>query len=402
MSGYTLDTLDPAGKPEPGTVSSLIFRVPFPEHVPRQLLARYQGLRAERHLESETHLDERAGRLALRAYDDEGIHSDRERWCERAAAAFHDIVQANKQSLRHVELILPTGGMATPLNVFASLKEVAHLESLCVQWPLRGYTPLMQLLMPDWSHVLEDSNIIPSMAQFHDDLMALLGTHARTLKRLRVALPQSTTQRPFSALAISASRFPALPALELLDLTHWSPRIPDVLALLAPGGPLPTLQHLILDQGTEIPLTEDGDDDEEAVVDAVEAPPSSWAALGAHLTTHARALRLRSLSAALQDARGTFHPVSHRLDQAELRGALGLGGDAASLVVCTAWPVQYSALEPVPAEGGVQQQEEDLYAHAPGCGHLAYPEDQRPTTGLWPAEGEEASFMQRLKGAPWY
>jgi hypothetical protein len=128
--------------------------------------------------------------------------------------------------------------------------------------------------MSQWFHVLENS-IIPSFAEFHADLMSALAMHA-TLKRLRISLPQSTTQRPFSALSINAQSFPVLPVLELLDLTHWSPRVPDLLAILSPRGPLPNLQHLIIDHGAEIPLT---DDDNEVTQDEgeAEARACSWA-----------------------------------------------------------------------------------------------------------------------------
>jgi hypothetical protein len=84
----------------------------------------------------------------------------------------------------------------------------------------------------------------------------------------------------------------------------------------------------------------------------------------------------------------------------EVHDALGAAA-ADGLILCTAW-VQYSPQEPTPAQSEAKKGEGGLYAHAPGCGHLAYPADQRPTTGLWPAEGEEAHAMQRLKGRPWY
>ncbi|KAJ6526409.1 hypothetical protein B0H19DRAFT_1197369 [Mycena capillaripes] len=396
MRSYTLDSLDLSSTPDPGTISSLIFHI----H------ARYQALRTEQHLESESHYTETSGKLALEAYNDESIRSERERWCARATAAIHEIVQANKQTIRHVELILPAGGIATPVNICSSLKELTHLESLSLQWPLRGYMPLTLLLMSQWHHILEN-NIISSFAEFHADLMSALAMHAATLKRLRISLPQSTTQRPFSALSINAQSFPVLPVLEILDLTHWSPRVPDLLTLLSPYGPLPNLQHLIIDHGAEIPLTDNDDDDDEDEVTQdfdkaeTEAHACSWAALGTHLAAHKDTLQLRSLNAALHDARETYHPIAHRLDVAELRNAIGAAA-VDDLVLCTAWPVEYSPQEPTPAESEVKRGEGDLYAHTPGCGHLAYPADQRPTTGLWPAEGEEARAMQNLKGRPWY
>ncbi|KAJ6611438.1 hypothetical protein B0H10DRAFT_368241 [Mycena sp. CBHHK59/15] len=405
MSAYTLKTLDVYEKPAPGPLSSLVFSVPFPDHVPRQISERYEALRTERHMEGESHYEETSGRLALQVYNEESIRADRDRWAEHAASTFRELVQANKSTLRHVELILPTGGIATPLNLFTSMKEIAHLESFCVQWPLSGYCPLTLLFMSQWSQIIEDS-ITASFVEFHAALIDLLSTHASSLKRLRISLPESTPQKPFSALSLNASSFPTLPALETLDLTHWSPTIADLKTLLAPGGPVPALQHLIIDHGVELPATDfDGHDDGEEVgpdydFEAAEVETHSWPALGAFLATHPTTLR--SLSAALHDARFSYG-FAYRLNQRSLREMLRVGaGDSAaveSLVVCTAWPVRYEALEPDGREG---EREADLYAHAPGCGHLAYPPDQRPTTGLWPAQGAEARAMQTLAGRPWY
>ncbi|KAJ6549512.1 hypothetical protein B0H10DRAFT_2242839 [Mycena sp. CBHHK59/15] len=341
-------------------------------------------------MEGESHYEETSGRLALQVYNEESIRADRDRWAEHAASTFRELVQANKSTLRHVELILPTGGIATPLNLFTSMKEIAHLESFCVQWPLSGYCPLTLLF---------NVPMVPNNRGQHYRILPPLSDSASPF------LSQPRRNRSPPSLS-TASSFPTLPALETLDLTHWSPTIADLKTLLAPGGPVPALQHLIIDHGVELPATDfDGHDDGEEVgpdydFEAAEVETHSWPALGAFLATHPTTLR--SLSAALHDARFSYG-FAYRLNQRSLREMLRVGaGDSAaveSLVVCTAWPVRYEALEPDGREG---EREADLYAHAPGCGHLAYPPDQRPTTGLWPAQGAEARAMQTLAGRPWY
>jgi hypothetical protein len=50
--------------------------------------------------------------------------------------------------------------------------------------------------------------------------MDLLAAHAPSLKRLHISFPESTLQKPFSALSTDVSSLPPLPALEILDLTH--------------------------------------------------------------------------------------------------------------------------------------------------------------------------------------
>jgi hypothetical protein len=250
------------------------------------------------------------------------------------------------------------------------------------------------MLMSQWSHIIEGS-ITAAFADFHADLMHLLSVHAACLKRLRIALPHSTTQKPFAAMSLKPHMFPVLPALELLDLTHWSPRVVDLTTLLAPGGPLPALQHLIMDHGAEINRTdvdghcEDSDDDWDAPV----VETRSWPALGAFLAAHPG--RLRSLSAALHDTRFSIG-FAYRLSQTALRKLLGAAA-VEDLVVCTAWPISYEAIEV-----GEEENKVDLYKHEPGCGHSAYPPEQRPTTELWPPEGEEQRAMQTLAGRPWY
>ncbi|KAJ7362451.1 hypothetical protein DFH08DRAFT_840922 [Mycena albidolilacea] len=386
MNTYILETLLPLDVPAPRTLSSLIFNVPFPQDPPDRFLQRYSALRQERNMEEESHYEEPSGLLALEVYIGDDLRTEREDWISRATSAFHDIVAANKSTLRHVELILPTGGIAAPLNLLGCLKEIENLQSFCVQWVLRGYLPMTILLMSQWGHILDDT-LIPAFAQFYAELMALLATHAKSLKRLRISLPQSTTRKPFSALSINVAAFPTLPALELLDLTHWSPRVPDITALLA-SGKVSSLQHLILDHGAEISLEEDG-----------------WPALGAYLTTNPGPPRLRSLSAALLDARYDWAPVGNRLDTKQLRELLAEGAGEASaaldgLALCTAWPLAYEAQEP--RGGNLSADEDDLYTHAPVCGHLAYPADQRPTTGLWPADSEATRMGQVMAGRPWY
>ncbi|KAJ7887431.1 hypothetical protein B0H13DRAFT_2342404 [Mycena leptocephala] len=120
---------------------------------------------------------------------------------------------------------------------------------------------------------------------------------------------------------------------------------------------------------------------------------------GAHLA--AREPPLRSLSAALHDMRYSFAPVGCRLALASLRKLLrdGAGENAAvldGLVLCTAWPIEAKEL------GGSAREEEGLYQHAPGCGHFAYPADQRPTVRLWLAHTAQTCMTQVLAGQPWY
>jgi hypothetical protein len=72
--------------------------------------------------------------LALEVYNEDNLRTERESWIAQATSAFGDIANANKNTLRHVELILPTGGIATPLNLLPLLIGIENLESLCVQW----------------------------------------------------------------------------------------------------------------------------------------------------------------------------------------------------------------------------------------------------------------------------
>ncbi|KAJ7090768.1 hypothetical protein B0H15DRAFT_244690 [Mycena belliarum] len=402
MSTYTLTSLEPSDRPLAGSLSSLVFRIPFPEDALDKFAAQYETLRREHNLEDESHYVSACGRLALEAYLGGELCTERDAWIKRATLAFHELVQENRDTLRHVELILPTGGIATPLNLLSSVKSIAHLETFYVQWPLQGYAPLTLMLMPDWAHILDGSIIIAAFATFHDDLMAVLATHAPTLTRLRISLPQSTPQRPFSALSLTPRAFPVLPVLELLDLTHWGPTAAHLRALLAL---LPALLHLILDQGTEISATEDDDGDCEnwANNNATPGPEDagSWPALGAVLATHP----LRTLSAALHEMRAGSRLLPVRLRRDALCELLASGSGAGRVpAVCTAWPVAYIATEPgAPAEGSAQAaRDADMYVHTPGCGHFAYPPELRPTTGLWPAQRGEQSALAMLAGGPWY
>ncbi|KAJ6546180.1 hypothetical protein DFH09DRAFT_1507602 [Mycena vulgaris] len=202
MNAYTLKSLDTHEKPPSGGLSSLVFNVPFPDHVPRQFSERYEALRKERHMDDESHYQETSGLLALEVYNADSMRADRDRGAGRAVSVFHRLVQANKGTLRHVE-------------------EIVHLESFACNG-----------------------------------------------------------QKPFSALSLDAASFPTLPALTILDLTHWSPT------------------HLIIDHGAQINATDFDDDDEEKVssdygndAPRIETETRSWPALGAFLAVHPTPLR---------------------------------------------------------------------------------------------------------------
>ncbi|KAJ7608342.1 hypothetical protein FB45DRAFT_1067456 [Roridomyces roridus] len=394
MTAYTLQNLEGTTST---ALSSLIFRTPFPEDAPDRLLQCYLALTAkERGTGEESHYDEWAARLAFEAYNSEAIVADRNACIERATTAFADLVAANKDTLRHVELILPTGGTATPLNLLPFLKGITNLESLSVQWPMRGYLPMSLILSYRFPHIIDDS-IIPAFEQFHAALMEALAVHASTLKRLHISLPESFPRKPFSALSFKAASFPSL--LELLDLTHWSPSVPELKIVLGPDGSVPNLQHLIIDHGLEISLTDEEEDDG-SFVDAsydFNAPvveTRSWPALGATLAS----TKVRSLGAALHDARWSYG-FAYLMNRDVVCKALGLT-DESELVVCTAWPTAYEGMEP--RFGPEIDGDAHLYEHVPGCGHLAYPADQRPTTGLWPPHTSETCAVQIMAGRPWY
>ncbi|KAJ6529759.1 hypothetical protein B0H19DRAFT_1242754 [Mycena capillaripes] len=380
MVFYTLNILEHTDRPVPGTISSLVFKIPAPENISALFITRYKELRRERKLEEEGHYDEDSGRLALQAYYDASVNVARNRWIERAKSVFTALVKENKKTIRHVELVLPTGGFATPVDLFGTLEDIEHLESFSIQWSLTA------LLIPDWAQILDDT-IIPAFTKFRAALTAFLAMHAETLKRLRVSLPQSTPRKPFSALSINAETFPALPQLEILDLTHWGPRISDILNLLQRA---PNLQHLIVDHGVEIDLSNEGGE--------------SWAGLGNYLSAQKDTLHLRSISAALHDVEPEFAPFGYRLDLSDLREAVrGNLSDVSALddlILCTAWPREYSLEEPGLTDA--EEEEKDLFSHAPGCGHLAYPPERRPTPGLWPAQGNDSLAMETMRGKPWY
>ncbi|KAJ7608395.1 hypothetical protein FB45DRAFT_1067488 [Roridomyces roridus] len=396
MTAYILQNLEDTTS---AALSSLVFRTPFPENAPDRLLQYYLSLTAkERGTEEESHYDEPAACLAFAAYKSEAIAAERSAWIERATSAFADLVAANKDTLRHVELILPTGGIATPLNLFPSLKDVTNLESLSVQWPMRGYLPMSLILSYRFSHIIEDS-IIPSFEQFHAALMEALAVHAPTLKQLLISLPESFPRKPFSALSFKAASFPSLTALELLDFTHWSPSVPELKVLLGPDGSVPNLQHLIIDHGLEISLTDEEEDDGSFVdysydFNAPVVETRSWPALGVILAS----TKICSLGAALHDARWSYG-FAYLMNRDAVRKALGLT-DESALVVCTAWPTAYEGMEP--RSGPEIDGDVHLYEHVSGCGHLAYPVGQRPTTGLWPAHTSETRAVQIMAGRPWY
>ncbi|KAJ7155289.1 hypothetical protein C8R46DRAFT_1227240 [Mycena filopes] len=383
MTTHTVTTLK---SPPGGGNSSLVFHIPAPTHQPRQFLERYTSLRSERGM-GNNHGDEASTRLALEVYEEEGMRAEREQWILEAKETFTEAVKANKATLRHVELILPVSGMATPLNLFSSLRNITHLESLCVQWPYQGYHPMHILFLN--SGPLQVT-ICPSFSTFQVDLMNMLAVHAATLKRLRISLPEPLRE-PWVRLRLDVSALPPLPLLELLDLSYWSPTGPDIKALLRTDGPVPNLHHLIIDCGAEIAMTDFDDHDEEVPPDYdwKNPPPEieerSWPALGACLA--GRQPPLHSLNAARHEKRYPQYPFGSRFRCNSLREVLSEGAgeqegtSLANLAVCTAQPIQYRSVEP--GADGAEEDDKDLFEHSPGCGHLAYPADQRPTTGLW-------------------
>ncbi|KAJ7155303.1 hypothetical protein C8R46DRAFT_1227258 [Mycena filopes] len=385
MTTYRVETLDSSTA---GGNTGLIFHISTPPHLHRQFLERYTSLYAERGMGDQPL--EAATYLALEVYEEDSLRTEREQWILEATEVFAAAVEANKQTLRHVELILPVSGMATPLDIVAVLKEIPQLESLCVQWPFRSEHPMGILLIVN-AKAIEDT-ILPSYSAFLENLMNLLAIHSATLKHLRISLPQPTPWEPWARLKLNLPALTPLPLLELLDLSHWSPTALDVKALLRTDadGPVPNLQHLILDCGAEISLTDKYDSVDQHSLDE---PPEveereSWPALGAVLA--AREPPLLSLCAALHEQRHPFAPIGLRFRRDSLRQVLSEGGgeqgntstSLANLAVCTARPIQYRSVEPG-AVHGAEEDDKDLFEHAPGCGHLAYPTDQRPTTGLW-------------------
>ncbi|KAJ7869015.1 hypothetical protein B0H13DRAFT_1054125 [Mycena leptocephala] len=341
MSTYTLKSLDASEYPAPGSLSSLVFHVAFPEHVPGQYSSRYEALRAERHLEDETHYDEASGRIALEAYLEDALRAERERWVQQATSVFDRLVQVNKSTLRHVELILPTGGIATPLNLLASVKEIAELESFCVQWPLRGYRPMTLMLMSQWSHIIEGS-ITAAFATFTPTdappirarcLPQAPAHRAPALyhpKAIRRHVPQAShVPRP------PRTRAPRPNALEPASRgSHDAPRArwPAPCPATPHHGPWGGDQP----NGRRWPLRGLRRRLGRPVVET-----RSWPALGAFLAAHPG--RLRSLSAALHDTRFSIG-FAYRLSQTALRKLLGAAA-VEDLVVCTAWPISYEAIE---------------------------------------------------------
>ncbi|KAK6991781.1 hypothetical protein R3P38DRAFT_3409124 [Favolaschia claudopus] len=395
MPSLTLSSISTSPPPqEPkNTLTSLVFQVPFPSDASDWLRARYEALKAERGIDINENYTKTCAGIALDAYLDPELVADREKWCKEAKPTFERVVRENTHSLRHVDILLPGNGVLEPLNLFPWLEDL-ELESLSVQWPLRGSLPRTLILNPTFSDVFSKSEFPRTYAAFLASLTSLLTRSAPTIQRLRIALPQSTTlpSSPFHSLSFSPSLIShPLPHLEILDLTHHSPPIPALATILTNSTLLPNLKHLILDHGAEIPLS-DFDDDDEIVEDMQER--TSWAALGACLS--ARRPALVSLCAALHDARGSGWPIGVRMTPASLRSALAT--DVGELILCTAWPVS----EDSPDVGNVAEGERDLYVHADGCGHLAYPSEQKPTVGLWPPLTEEGRAVDNLRGKPWY
>ncbi|KAJ7059392.1 hypothetical protein C8F01DRAFT_1144338 [Mycena amicta] len=374
---FTLTELPPQDIPHPDTISSIIFHVPFLPDAPDKLRARYETLKAERGIEANENYTEVCARIALEAYLDRSIALERQQWCADAKTAFDGLVRSNRRSLRHVEIILPDWGIAEPLDLMACLADVECMESLCVQWPLTGFLPLTLVLNASWSHILFESTLLASYTAFLPSLTSILAKHAATLQRLRISLPQSNTytKSPFTSLSLSENVLPALPKLEILDLTHWSPDIASLIALLSDSTQLPALRHLILDQGGEISF--------------------SWAALGTCLSS--RKPKLVSLCAALHNMRRSFWPVGMRITPESLRDALA--ADVGDLILCTAWPTPTTNPS---TEADSRPDDADLYTHAEGCGHLAYLPEQRPTVGLWPPLSSDNLAMAMLGGKPWY
>ncbi|KAJ7059410.1 hypothetical protein C8F01DRAFT_1144388 [Mycena amicta] len=399
---FTLTKLPPQDIPHPDTISSLIFHVPFLQDAPDKLRARYETLKAERGIEENENYTEVCARIALEAYLEGIIALERQQWCADAKTAFEGLVRSNRKSLRHVEIILPGWGIAEPLDLMACLADAESMESFCVQWPLTGFLPLTLLLNASWSHILFESTLLASYTAFLPSLTSILAKHAATLQRLRISLPQSNTYTtsPFASLSLSEDVFPALPKLEILDLTHWSPDIPALIALLSDSTRLPALRHLILDQGGEISLSDFEDDDEEdfdseSEQDLVRVERSSWAALGTCLSS--RKPKLISLCASLHNMRRSFWPVGMRMTPESLRDALA--ADVGDLNLCTAWPTPTANPS---TEADSRPDDADLYTHAEGCGHLAYLPEQRPTVGLWPPLSSDNFAMAMLGGKPWY
>ncbi|KAJ6546188.1 hypothetical protein DFH09DRAFT_1507621 [Mycena vulgaris] len=281
-------------KPPSGSLSSLVFNVPFPDHVPREFSERYE---AERHMDDESHYQEASGLLALEVYNVDSMRAERDRWAERAGSVFHDLVQANKGTLRHVELILSTGGLATHLNLLPTIRKL--------------YT----------SNLFACNGLCAVIGRLHVAMVP--NCRGRLSRLLREVLcsphkfpPQGTAHLPPAVNQLEAI---LCPVYQRGFVSHppctddpWSYtsepdcRRPDLKTFLAPSGPLPSLQHLIIDHGIQINATDFEDDDDEEVGSdydydgpRIEIESHSWPARCAFLAAHQTPLR--SLSAALLD-----------------------------------------------------------------------------------------------------
>ncbi|KAF7292088.1 hypothetical protein MIND_01235200 [Mycena indigotica] len=381
MSSLSLTSLESQPATDAG-ITALTVHIPFASDAPDRHLAAYQALKAARGIAANENYTEECAALALEAYLDPALTEQRHLWRERVLALTKSVVDKNAASLKHVENILPSEGVLELVDFTQALEGLEALESLSVQWPLRGTLPTTILLNADLSSSTALAPITESYNEFQRGLTGLLAKHAATLRSLRLSLPHKAS----AALTFSPSLIPTLPNLHILDLTHSSPPIPALTTLLSSPA-VPALRHLILDHGAEIPLS-DFDDEDEFEEDIQEQ--KSWAALGTCIA--ARQTPLRSLCAALHDARASSWPVGVRMTPDSLRSALA--ADVGNLVLCTAWP----GLQP----DSEQEGKADLYSHAEGCGHLAYGNEWKPVTGLWSASSEQGRAMGVLKGSVWY
>ncbi|KAL0946180.1 hypothetical protein HGRIS_012442 [Hohenbuehelia grisea] len=391
MDTYTLTAPSPPGDVPTG-LTSLTFKVPLSAETEAQVVNNYNGFRTPevRALQGEAY-HTACSALALRAY--EVGQAERATWIHDCDDALSKVASANKDTLKHVELILPTRGIAEPVDLFNSLGQL-RLESFAIQWPYRQIFPM---------NLLPATHLSPIYASFMQSLKEFLECQSSTLKRLRISLPQYTMQEPRSYLAITRDSLPSLPHLQLLDLTHTGPELSAIASWLQPDTPFAALEHLILDQGSEISSSadvscdsDDEDDNPNTETGSTGALPG-WQTLGYLIAIQRLEGRrqLKSLSAALHETRVHFGGAS-RVQVSSLKQWLQEGAQSAlkekkvregdkdpleDLVVVTAWPQIYDLVEP-----HTEDDDEDSYTHIAGYGHLAYPENQRPTTGLWPAK----------------
>ncbi|KAJ7509492.1 hypothetical protein B0H11DRAFT_1900911 [Mycena galericulata] len=182
---------------------------------------------------------------------------------------FHEYMQTANPHKYDVKLM--------PLKLFALLREIVHLECLCVQSPLRGYHPISLILKPEFSqslhHLSEATPYLPPPVNL-----------AKTILR-------SIPERLLPPFPPRARNF-LLDALE----PHHTPALKVLLASAAAGGPVPNLQHLIIDHGAEIPLTEEFGDGAEVWPDYHELFPAG------EVSTHSYGFAYRLMNGALREA----------------------------------------------------------------------------------------------------